>query len=89
MFVAPLLFETNSQEMCSRVIVVEVPTDTQILRTSKRDKVSPDQVRKMVDSQMKREKRVEKADDVLLNIGSIEDLERKVEEMHKKYLEMV
>jgi len=89
LFVAPLLFETNSQEMCSRVIVVDVPTDTQILRTSKRDKVSPDQVRKMVDSQMKREKRLEKADDVLLNIGSMEDLERKVEEMHKKYLEMV
>ena len=89
LFVAPLLLETNSQEMCSRVIVVDVPTDTQILRTSKRDKVSPDQVRKMVDSQMKREKRLEKADDVLLNIGSMEDLERKVEEMHKKYLEMV
>ena len=40
----------------------------------------------MVAAQMQREKRLEKADDVLLNKGTIEDLEKQVEELHKKYL---
>ena len=89
LFVAPLLLETNSQEMCSRVVVVDVPKDVQIQRTAKRDKVSPNQVEQMVAAQMEREKRLEKADDVLLNSGTIEDLEKQVEELHKKYIQMV
>ena len=89
LFVAPLLLENNSQEMCSRVVVVDVPKDVQIQRTAKRDKVSSNQVEQMVAAQMKREKRLEKADDVLLNNGTIEDLEKQVEELHKKYIQMV
>ena len=89
LFVAPLLLEANSQEMCSRVVVVDVPKDVQIRRTAKRDKVSPNQVEQMVAAQMEREKRLEKADDVLLNNGTIEDLEKQVEELHKKYIQMV
>ena len=88
LFVAPLLLETKSQEMCSRVVVVDVPKDVQIQRTAKRDKVSSNQVELMVAAQMKREKRLEKADDVLLNNGTIEDLEKQVEELHKKYIQM-
>ena len=88
LFVAPLLLETNSQEICSRVVVVDVPKDVQIQRTAKRDKVSSNQVEQMVAAQMKREKRLEKADDVLLNSGTIEDLEKQVEELHKKYIQM-
>ncbi len=88
LFVAPLLLETNSQEMCSRVVVVDVPKDVQIRRTAKRDKVSPNQVEQMVAAQMEREKRLEKADDVLLNSGTIEDLEKQVEALHKKYIQM-
>ncbi len=89
LFVAPLLLETNSQEMCSRVVVVDVPKDVQIQRTVKRDKVSENQVEQMVAAQMEREKRLEKADDVLLNSGTIEDLEKQVEELHNKYMQMV
>ena len=74
--------------MCSRVVVVDVPKDVQIQRTAKREKVSSNQVEQMVAAQMKREKRLEKADDVLLNNGTIEDLEKQVEELHKKYIQM-
>ena len=74
--------------MCSRVVVVDVPKDVQIQRTAKRDKVSSNQVEQMVAAQMKREKRLEKADDILLNNGTIEDLEKQVEELHKKYIQM-
>ena len=88
LFVAPLLLETNSQERCARVVVVDVPKEVQIRRTAKRDKVSPNQVEQMVAVQMEREKRLRKADDVLLNSGTIEDLEKQVEELHKKYIKM-
>ena len=89
LFVAPLLLETNSQEMCARVVVVDVPNNVQVERTAKRDKVPTDQVEQMVSAQMEREKRLEKADDVLLNTGTIEELEKKVEQLHEKYLQMV
>ena len=89
LFVAPLLLETNSHEMCSRVVVVDVPKEVQIERTAERDKVPPNQVEQMVSAQMERGDRLENADDVLLNTGSIEDLEKKVEELHEKYLQMV
>ncbi len=83
------MLETNSQEMCARVVVVDVPNDIQVERTAKRDKVPTDQVEQMVSAQMEREKRLEKADDVLLNTGTIEELEKKVEQLHEKYLQMV
>ena len=57
LFVAPLLLETNSQEMCSRVVVVDVPKEVQITRTAERDKVSHNQVEQMVAAQMQREKK--------------------------------
>ena len=88
LFVAPLLLETNSQEMCTRVVVVDVPKEVQVERTAERDEVSTDQVEQMVSAQMERQKRLEKADDVLVNTGTIEELEKKVEELHEKYLQM-
>ena len=86
---APLLLETNSEKMCSRVLVVDVPKEIQIQRTAKRDKVSEIQIEKIVDVQMKRENRLKKADDVLINTGTIKELEDQVVKLHEKYLEMV
>ena len=75
--------------MCARVVVVDVPKEVQVERTADRDEISTDQVEQMVSAQMEREKRLEKADDVLVNTGTIEELEKKVEELHEKYLQMV
>ena len=75
--------------MCARVVVVDVPKEVQVERTAERDEVSTDQVEQMVSAQMERQKRLEKADDVLVNTGTIEELEKKVEELHEKYLQMV
>ena len=38
--VSPLLLETDQKNFCSTVLVVDVPVETQIERTSKRDNVS-------------------------------------------------
>jgi len=88
-FVAPLLLETNSDNMCSRVLVVDVAEEVQIQRTTKRDQVLGEQIEKIVAAQMSRKERLEKADDVLENAGTIRELQDQVEELHHKYLEMI
>tara|TARA_B100001179_G_C18579846_1_gene399356 strand:+ start:576 stop:1172 length:597 start_codon:yes stop_codon:yes gene_type:complete len=87
-FVAPLLLETNSHLKCSRILVVDVPMEIQIERTILRDKVSEDHVKRIIAAQMNREERLKKADDVLLNSGTIQELEDKLVKFHKKYLKM-
>ena len=88
-FVAPLLLETDAHNMCSRILVVDVPVETQITRTTNRDKTSADQVKKIISVQMDRKERLKRADDVIENTGSIEELEKNVELLHQKYLALV
>ena len=84
--VSPLLLETNQKNFCSTVLVVDVPVETQIERTSKRDNVSEEQIKSIIASQIDRDSRLEQADEVILNDGSIQSLESKVQELHKKFL---
>ena len=84
--VSPLLLETDQKNFCSTVLVVDVPVEIQIERTSKRDNVSGEQIKSIIASQIDRDSRLEQADEVILNDGSIEHLESKVQELHKKFL---
>ena len=86
--VSPLLLETNQKNFCSTVLVVDVPVETQIERTSKRDNVSEEQIKSIIASQINRDSRLEQADEVILNDGSIESLESKVQELHKKFISL-
>ena len=87
--VSPLLLETNQYQLCSRILLVDVPRGIQVKRTVLRDKVPESQIEKIILSQMDREERLEKADDVLLNTGTVLELEEQVLELHKKYLQML
>ena len=84
--VSPLLLETDQKNFCSTVLVVDVPVETQIERTSQRDNVSEEQIKSIIASQIDRDSRLEQADEVILNDGSIQSLESKVQELHKKFL---
>lgn len=84
--VSPLLFETNQKEFCSKVLVVDVPVETQVSRTLERDGVSEEQVNSIINSQIDREKRLELADEVIFNNGSLADLQEAVRELHHKFL---
>jgi len=86
--VSPLLLETNQKNFCSTVLVVDVPVETQIERTSKRDNVSEEQIKSIIASQIDRDSRLEQADEVILNDGSIQSLETKVQELHKKFISL-
>ena len=86
--VSPLLLETDQKNFCSTVLVVDVPVEIQIERTSKRDNTSEEQIKSIIASQIDRDSRLEQADEVILNDGSIESLESKVQELHKKFLSL-
>ena len=84
--VSPLLLETNQRDFCDKVLVVDVPIELQMERTTKRDGVSEDQVRSIIKSQINRDERLQLADEIILNEGSIEDLEMIVRELHEKLI---
>ena len=84
--VSPLLLETNQRDFCDKVLVVDVPIELQMERTIKRDGVSEDQVKSIIKSQINRDERLQLADEIIINEGSIEDLEMIVRELHKKLI---
>ena len=86
--VSPLLFESGQVEMVDRVLVVDVPESLQVTRTAARDGNSEDQVRAIMAAQADRATRLARADDVIANDGSLDDLDRQVEALHQHYLKL-
>jgi len=86
LLVSPLLLETDQHNLVSKIIVVDVPVETQIERTMARDTNERDQVERIIAAQMPREKRLEKADAIIDNDRPLDDVERQVRELHEKFL---
>lgn len=83
--VIPLLFESGQQDLVDRVLVVDASVEQQRERASSRDNADVDEIDKIIQSQISREQRLAKADDVLENSGDTESLERKVRELDRRY----
>ena len=84
--VSPLLIEGDQHKLCNRILVVDVPETVQLQRTMQRDNNEADQVKRIIASQATRQQRLQKADDVIENIGTLEDLSAQVERLHAQYL---
>ena len=84
--VSPLLLETNQKDFCNKVLVVDVPVELQMERTLKRDGVSEEQVKSIIKAQISRDDRLELADEVIINDGSLEDLQSEVKELHERII---
>jgi dephospho-CoA kinase len=65
---------------------VDVPIETQIERTLKRDGVSEEQVQSIIKAQISRQDRLNQADEVIANDGSLEDLKLAVDALHEKFI---
>ena len=86
----PLLFETNQYtSLISRSLVIDCKENDQIERVKKRDGIGISVIQSIIDQQINRSSRIEKADDVVINDGSIENLEESIKSLHKKYLNLV
>ena len=86
--VSPLLVDAGQTALCDRVLVVDVPEQVQIERTCRRDDNSEDLVKHIIAAQTSRERRRAAATEVLDNTGTLEDLQRRVDELHERYLQL-
>ena len=84
--VSPLLLETDQKDFCNKVLVVDVPVELQMERTLKRDGVSEEQVKSIIKAQISRDDRLELADEIIINDGSLEDLQSQVKELHESII---
>jgi dephospho-CoA kinase len=86
--VIPLLVEGGRRDHIDRVLVVDVPEATQIERLLRRDGVPREQAEAALRAQASREARLAFADDVIENTGDVAALEARVDELHRRYLQL-
>lgn len=86
--VVPLLIESpDYRERVDRVLVVDVPEETQVERVRSRSGLAEDEVRAIMRTQASRAERLAAADDVIDNAGRREALRTQVAALHQKYLQ--
>lgn len=85
LLVSPLLFESGQHELVDRTLVIDVPEALQIQRTARRDDVDEAQARAIIDAQMRRAERLERADDVLDNDTDEAGLTERVAALDRQY----
>lgn len=83
----PLLFETNGYDnIVQRTLVVDCDEQQQLLRTMARSHLSEEKVRAIMATQLSREVRLKKADDIIINNQDLDNLRMQVLQLHHKYL---
>ena len=70
------------------MLVVDAPESHQIERLVARDKVSQDHAAAALRAQATRAARLAIADDVIVNTGSIADLQSQVAVLHERYVDL-
>jgi dephospho-CoA kinase len=86
--VIPLLTEGKRRDHVDRVLLVDVPEELQIQRLMMRDGVTREQAQAALNAQATRAERLAMADDVVRNMGRVDELREQVAELHRKYLEL-
>jgi dephospho-CoA kinase len=84
----PLLAEVGgrtSYPWLQRILVVDVPVETQRQRLIQRDGIDAALAERMIAAQASRAQRLAIADDVIVNTGSLEDLQRHVAVLDAQY----
>lgn len=82
----PLLFERNLQGDMKAVILVTAPTDVRVGRVRSRDDVTETEVRARIATQMDEDQKRRRADYIIENDGSLDDLRREVEFLLARFL---
>lgn len=82
---SPLLLETNQHDMVNRILLVDVSERTQLARSVERDQGDPATIRAIIASQISRDQRRQKADDIIDNEPGMDQLLPRVTELHEHY----
>lgn len=81
----PLLVEAGWVDRVDRVLVIDVPRETQITRLATRDGIGEDDAQRMIDAQAAREDRLAIAHDVVDNTGDLDDLATLIRQLFLAY----
>ena len=83
----PLLFESNRYgQIVDHTLVIDCPEPMQISRVMARSQMTEAQVKSIIQQQIPRFVRNQRADDVIINDGDLANLEEKINEFNKKML---
>ena len=86
--VVPLLFQSPILDFIHRVLIIDCDEKIQINRLIKRDNITEELAKKMIENQSKREERLAIADDIILNEGRIEDIKHEVKKLNDFYIKI-
>lgn len=82
-FDIPLLFEANFDDLCDKILVVDIEPSIQIERIKNRDSLDREMIEKIINNQMKREEKNSRGDIIVKNNGTVDELEEKIKEIIK------
>ncbi|MDR3258000.1 MAG: dephospho-CoA kinase [Fusobacteriaceae bacterium] len=83
-FDIPLLFENNLEYLCNKTLLIYLDEKLQIERLINRDNIDIGLAQKIIAAQMPLKDKIKRADFIIDNNGSIEELRIKVIELFKK-----
>lgn len=83
---APLLFENNLDKLVDISLVIDIPEQTQIERTTKRDDVDSNQVKNIIKAQIDRQTRREKADVIIDNDKPWAQVQQQIAPLHQQFV---
>ena len=84
--VVPLLFESGQYQITDLNLVVDTPLEQQRARVLARDGVDTSQVERILQAQMSREERLEKADRIINNSGTLTELYDQVDRLYQELM---
>ena len=87
-FASPLLLQSGQDRLASRICVVDLPEELQLERAAARDATRREAIKKIIETQVSREQRLARADDIIDNAGSLEQTLQQVAALHQQYLSM-
>ncbi|PPI88656.1 dephospho-CoA kinase [Candidatus Pantoea edessiphila] len=88
LWVVPLLIENKLQYQADRILVVNINKSIQFERVRTRDNVSITHIEKIISIQASEEQRITFADDIINNIGTLENTFLQVAKLHQFYLKL-
>lgn len=87
---APLLLEApDFLGLVDRVLLIDCAEQNQIARVMQRSALSETEIRAIIALQLSRRERKIRADDIIQNDGSREDLQQRVATFHQHYLDLI
>lgn len=84
----PLLFETKMEALADRILVIDCPVEQQIERVKKREAMTVEKIQAIIDSQVARDIRLSKADDIINNAEMEINLRLQVKKLHHLYISL-